>query len=65
MGSTIAAPNPEHRLFIEGTPLEGAPPILLMNSLHDPAASYEEATNLASQIEDSVLLTYDGWGHGV
>jgi pimeloyl-ACP methyl ester carboxylesterase len=65
MGSSIATPNPEHRQYMEGAPLEGTPPILLMNSLHDPVTSYEEATNVASQIKDSVLLTYDGWGHVV
>ena len=65
MGSSIATPNPQHRLYMEGMPLEGTPPILLMNSLHDPVTSYEEATNVASKIKDSVLLTYDGWGHVV
>src|SRR3569833_491604 len=41
-------------------------PILLMNSLHDPATSYEWATDVAGQLgPNAVLLTYDGWGHGV
>lgn len=52
--------NPQHRLDIEG-----APPILVLNSLHDPATGYEWATNVARQIGGSRLLTYDGWGHGV
>lgn len=53
-------PNPQHDLDIDGTP-----PILVMNALHDPATGYAWAENVASQIDDSVLLTYDGWGHGV
>jgi pimeloyl-ACP methyl ester carboxylesterase len=52
--------NPQHR-----TNVSGAPPILLMNSLHDPATGYEWATSVNRQLDRSVLLTYDGWGHGV
>jgi pimeloyl-ACP methyl ester carboxylesterase len=52
--------NPQHR-----TDVTGAPPILLMNSLHDPATGYEWAKNVNRQLRGSVLLTYDGWGHGV
>jgi pimeloyl-ACP methyl ester carboxylesterase len=52
--------NPQHR-----TNVAGAPPILLMNSLHDPATGYEWATSVNRQLRGSVLLTYDGWGHGV
>lgn len=52
--------NPQHR-----TDADDAPPILLMNALHDPATGYEWATSVRRQLEGSVLLTYDGWGHGV
>jgi pimeloyl-ACP methyl ester carboxylesterase len=52
--------NPQHR-----TDASGAPPILLVNALHDPATGYEWATNVNRQLKGSVLLTYDGWGHGV
>jgi pimeloyl-ACP methyl ester carboxylesterase len=52
--------NPQHR-----TDVTGAPPILIMNSLHDPATAYEWAQNVNHQLKGSVLLTYDGWGHGV
>jgi pimeloyl-ACP methyl ester carboxylesterase len=52
--------NPQHR-----TDVTGAPPILLMNSLHDPATSIEWARDVNRQLRGSVLLTYDGWGHGV
>jgi pimeloyl-ACP methyl ester carboxylesterase len=56
-----ATPNPQHRTDID----DGVPPMLLMNSLHDPATSYEWARSVNRQIDRSVLLTYDGWGHGV
>lgn len=52
--------NPQHR-----TDIDGGPPVLLMNSRYDPATPYEWATGVARQIENSVLLTYDGWGHRV
>jgi len=52
--------NPQHR-----TDADDAPPILIMNSLHDPATGYAWAKNVNRQLDDSVLLTYDGWGHGV
>jgi pimeloyl-ACP methyl ester carboxylesterase len=54
-------PNPQHRTDID----DSVPPVLIMNSLHDPATSYEWAKSVNRQIDRSVLLTYDGWGHGV
>jgi pimeloyl-ACP methyl ester carboxylesterase len=56
-----ATPNPQHRTDVD----DSAPPVLLMNSLHDPGTSYEWARSVNRQIDRSVLLTYDGWGHGV
>ncbi|TQM83369.1 TAP-like protein [Saccharothrix saharensis] len=53
--------NPQHRLEIED-----APKILMLNALHDPATGYEWAVNAHRQSRDTtVLLTYEGWGHGV
>ncbi|GGS52243.1 alpha/beta hydrolase [Actinokineospora fastidiosa] len=52
--------NPQHR-----TDIDGGPTVLLMNAQYDPATPHEWATSVARQIGDSVLLTYDGWGHGV
>ncbi|MFD1149903.1 alpha/beta hydrolase [Saccharothrix hoggarensis] len=53
--------NPQHRLKIRN-----APKILMMNALHDPATGYEWAVNAHRQSRDTtVLLTYEGWGHGV
>ncbi|MGX7828099.1 alpha/beta hydrolase [Actinokineospora sp. 24-640] len=52
--------NPQHR-----TDIDGGPPVLLMNSRYDPATPHEWATGVARQIDNSVLLTYDGWGHRV
>jgi hypothetical protein len=54
--------NPQHALSVHGL----RTPLLLGNSLHDPAAGYNWATNVAGQLgREGVLLTYDGWGHGV
>jgi hypothetical protein len=61
LGSPTRVDNPQHRLKVQnaGTPL------LLANSIHDPAAGYNWATNVARQLgSEGVLLTYDGWGHG-
>lgn len=55
-----ATPNPQHR-----TDAGDAPPILILNSLHDPATGYAWAKDVHRQLDDSVLLTYDGSGHGV
>ncbi|MFJ6848931.1 alpha/beta hydrolase [Streptomyces sp. NPDC091271] len=52
--------NPQHRLKVRGSR-----PILLTNSIHDPASGYNWATNVAKQLgSDAVLHTYEGWGHG-
>ncbi|KAA2257530.1 alpha/beta hydrolase [Solihabitans fulvus] len=53
--------NPQHPLTIRN-----APKILMLNSLYDPATSYLWAANAHRQSKDAtVLLTYEGWGHGV
>jgi pimeloyl-ACP methyl ester carboxylesterase len=57
----VATPNPQHRTDVD----DAVPTVLILNSLHDPATGYEWAVSVHRQIEDSVLLTYDGWGHGV
>ena len=51
--------NPQHPLKVHG-----APPILMINALHDPATPYTWAVAAHSQMPSSVLLTYEGWGHG-
>lgn len=52
--------NPQHRLDVHG-----APPVLVSNALHDPAAGYPWAVSVARQLGRSgVLLTYEGQGHG-
>ncbi|MEU8955072.1 alpha/beta hydrolase [Streptomyces sp. NPDC048518] len=52
--------NPQHRLKVRNTR-----PILLTNSIHDPAAGYSWATSVARQLgRHAVLHTYEGWGHG-
>jgi pimeloyl-ACP methyl ester carboxylesterase len=51
--------NPQHRLDVEG-----APTILMMNGIHDPATGYAWALNAKRQLGDgAVLVTYEGSGH--
>ncbi|WP_372441610.1 alpha/beta fold hydrolase [Plantactinospora mayteni] len=53
--------NPPQRLQIRTDR-----PLLLLNSVHDPAAGYNWATNVAQQLgRHGVLLSYEGAGHGV
>ena len=65
-GATLACVDWPARVRNPQEPLrvKGAPPILMVNSRYDPATPYEWATNAARQ-SGAVLLTYDGWGHGV
>jgi pimeloyl-ACP methyl ester carboxylesterase len=52
--------NPQHALRVRG-----APRLLLVNALHDPATGYIWALNAAAQLGDAArLVTYEGWGHG-
>ncbi|MFE6158546.1 alpha/beta hydrolase [Streptomyces sp. NPDC056486] len=52
--------NPQHRLKVRNSRT-----VLLTNSVHDPAAGYNWATNVAEQLgRSAVLHTYEGWGHG-
>jgi len=51
--------NPQHRLSITG-----APKILIVKSTYDIATPSAWNFAVASQIRNSVLLTYDGIGHG-
>jgi pimeloyl-ACP methyl ester carboxylesterase len=61
LDSTLAVSNPPHRLRVRQIPT-----ILLVNALHDPATGYNQATSVADQLGNrGVLLTYEGWGHGV
>jgi hypothetical protein len=60
LGSPTPVNNPQHLLKVRTSR-----PLLLVNSLHDPASGYNWATNVARQLGDKgVLLTYEGWGHG-
>ncbi len=42
---------------------EGAGPILVVSSVHDPATPYEWGVRVAEQLADATLLTYEGQGH--
>ncbi len=53
--------NPPHRLKYTGDA-----PLLLGNSLHDPATPWIWSANAARQLgPKAVLLTYEGWGHRI
>ncbi|KAL4960050.1 uncharacterized protein BDV14DRAFT_193269 [Aspergillus stella-maris] len=43
--------------------MKKAPPMLLVNALHDPETSYVWANGMREQIPSGVLLTRDGSGH--
>ncbi len=51
--------NPQHRLSIDD-----GPPILIAKARYDVATPYRWNLAVADQIDDSVLLEYDGIGHG-
>lgn len=42
---------------------KGSAPILVVGTTGDPATPYQWAKNLASQLENGHLITYDGEGH--
>ena len=42
---------------------KGAPPILLVGGTNDPATPYSEAQSVNVQLDGSVLLTREGYGH--
>ncbi|MEV6285254.1 alpha/beta hydrolase [Kribbella sp. NPDC051770] len=53
--------NPQHRLKVKG-----APTILMLNGVHDPATGYAWALNVKRQLgKGAVLVTYEGAGHVV
>ncbi len=53
--------NPPHELQYTGEA-----PLLLGNSLHDPATPWIWSANAARQLgSKAVLLTYEGWGHRI
>lgn len=42
---------------------EGAGPIVVIGTTRDPATPYEWSQNMAEQLDDAVLLTFEGDGH--
>ncbi|MCK2244753.1 MULTISPECIES: alpha/beta hydrolase [unclassified Crossiella] len=49
--------NPQRRLDIKG-----APPLVMIGNIHDPATVYEWNVTAARQ-SGARLITYEGWGH--
>ncbi|MEV4892209.1 alpha/beta hydrolase [Nonomuraea sp. NPDC055795] len=59
LGQPAPIPNPQHDLKVRTKT-----PLLVANSLHDPATVYPWALGTARQLGRSGrLLTYEGWGH--
>ncbi|WP_433517285.1 alpha/beta hydrolase [Nonomuraea sp. CA-143628] len=59
LGTPGPIPNPQHRLNVRTDT-----PLLVANSLHDPATVYPWALGTTRQLGRSGrLLTYEGWGH--
>ncbi|MFI7127549.1 alpha/beta fold hydrolase [Nonomuraea sp. NPDC050153] len=59
LGQPDPIPNPQHRLKVRTNT-----PLLVLNSLHDPATTYPWALSTTQQLGRSGrLLTYEGWGH--
>ncbi|MER6003111.1 alpha/beta hydrolase [Nonomuraea angiospora] len=59
LGQPDPIPNPQHRLKVRTNT-----PLLVLNSLHDPATVYPWALSTTQQLGRSGrLLTYEGWGH--
>ncbi|MFF4411565.1 alpha/beta hydrolase [Streptosporangium sp. NPDC001559] len=59
LGEPSSIPNPQHELRVRTDT-----PLLVANSLHDPATVYPWAVSTARQLGRSGrLLTYEGWGH--
>lgn len=44
--------------------MRDVPPIMVLNSRYDPSTPYEGARRVVAQLPGSVLVTYDGMGHG-
>jgi pimeloyl-ACP methyl ester carboxylesterase len=53
------ATNPQRPLDVRG-PL----PVMVLSSRYDPSTPYQGARRVAAQLPGSVLVTYDGLGHG-
>ncbi|MEV0703457.1 alpha/beta hydrolase [Saccharopolyspora sp. NPDC050389] len=59
LGWPAEVSNPQHELSING-----APPILVVKARYDVATPNAWNLTVADQIDNSVLLNYDGIGHG-
>ncbi|MGW2049654.1 alpha/beta hydrolase [Streptomyces sp. NPDC001858] len=58
LGWPIKAANPWGEI-----PVTGTPPLLVVAGTHDPATPHHWGEGMASQIDGSKLLTWDGVGH--
>ena len=53
--------RPSRQLDIKGS---GAKPLLVIGGTGDNATPYQQAVSMSQQLTSSVLVTYDGQGHG-
>lgn len=53
---TAAEPQPDYSA-------KGAPPIVVVGTTRDPATPYQQAVNLAKELDSGVLLSRNGDGH--
>ncbi|GAA2660181.1 alpha/beta hydrolase [Actinosynnema pretiosum subsp. pretiosum] len=61
-GRSDAVDNPQRPWRVA----PGTPKVLMLNALHDPSTPYAWAVGAHRQARGAaVLLTYEGWGHGV
>jgi pimeloyl-ACP methyl ester carboxylesterase len=56
-GEPLETTNPQQPLEVEG-----APPLVMVGNIHDPATVYEW-NKVAAKQSGSHLITYEGWGH--
>jgi pimeloyl-ACP methyl ester carboxylesterase len=57
------APRPSRSLPAAPFHASGSAPILVVSTIHDPATPYEWGVQVANELENATLLTYDGDGH--
>jgi pimeloyl-ACP methyl ester carboxylesterase len=57
------APRPSTPTPITPFHATGSAPILVVSTTHDPATPYQDGVDVAGQLDNATLLTFDGDGH--
>jgi len=50
---------------LEGTTAAGTPPILVISTTNDPVTPYAAGVAVAETLDNGILITNEGDGHGV